>query len=161
MHEDLHAALNVLDDVGTIFQLIEHVDALELHILLVLQRVLQRRPEVHGDSAQLDFYGNILLAIQEIHRHLHDDVKAAIPIGLGIGDVVLHLHDLQVVLKGKHLHQRTNVVDVRNDDAHAGDVQDVFFHGAHGYRHAVAIELVVDALRRLDARLYMVNRVSA
>ena len=94
MHQDLHAAFDVLDNIGTVFQLVEHIDAFNLGILLVLQRMLKRCPKVHRYGAQLNFNRHVLFPVKEIDRHLHDDMKAAISIWLGMGDVVLHLHDL-------------------------------------------------------------------
>ena len=103
MHQDLHTTLDVLDDIGAVFQLVEHVNAFNLGILLVLQRMLKRCPKVHRYGAQLDFNRHILFPVKEIDGHLHNDVKATVSVWLGVRDIVLHLYDLQIVLQGKNL----------------------------------------------------------
>ena len=65
MHQNLHTALDILDDIGTVFQLVEHIDAFNLGILLVLQRMLKRCPKVHRYSAQLNFNRHILFPVKE------------------------------------------------------------------------------------------------
>ena len=161
MHQNLHATLDVLDDIGAIFQLVEHVDAFNLGILLVLQRMLKRCPKVHCYRAQLDFNRHILFPIKEINRHLHDDMKAAVSVWLGVRDVVLHLHDLQIVLQGKNLQQGAHIVDIGNDYTHARNVQDVFLHGFQRYRNTVTIQFVIHAFGCLDTRFNVMDRVAA
>ena len=103
--ENLHARFDVLDDAAAILQLAVGIDALDLAFRLVLQVVLEARPEVHGDGAQLNLDRHHLLGIEEIHGNADDHVQAAVPVGLGVGDIVLDRDDFQIVLTLQQVEQ--------------------------------------------------------
>ena len=122
--------------------------------------MLERSPVVHRNGANLHFDRHHLLVVHEVHGHAHDNVQAAVPVGLGVLDIVLHAHDFKVVLAAQQPHQLFHVVLVRANDANARNVHQVFFQVADSRLFTVAQQLVVDAHRRLHARLDMVNRVA-
>ena len=58
-------------------------------VVLVVDLVLEARPEVHRDRPDLHLDGDVVRSRGEEHRHLHDQVQALVAVLLRLGDVVL------------------------------------------------------------------------
>ena len=111
--------------------LVEHADALRAqaqlgnhvlllrHALFVLHLVFQAGPEIHGDGANLHLHGQLALLVGKEHRNAHNQVQAAIAVGLGALDVVLAGDQLHVVLAQKRLRKLVDIVHIGTDDAYA------------------------------------------
>ena len=84
---------------------------------------------------------------------LHDEVQAAVAVGLGVCDIVLSLEEGDVVLLQKGLRQLIDVRRVGADDPHPRDVAEVFLDALHRQGQALALELLQDALRGLEPGL--------
>ena len=123
--------------------------------------MLEARPKIHGDRAELDLDAHGALPVRKKDGDLHDHVIAAVAVLLGFADVVLDLKHGDVVLAGEHLGDRVDVVDERADDAHARHVVQVLFDRLDGQRQAAAAQLADDAQRALDARGDALDRVAA
>ncbi len=130
-----------------------------LQALFVAQLVLQTRPKVHRNRAQLDFHAHPFGFVAQENRHLHDEVQAAVAVRLRVLDVVLPLNQRDVILPQQRIREQVNVLRKRADDAHTGDVIEVFLDGAQRHRQIAPLELFKDALRTFQPRLDGLNRV--
>ena len=129
-------------------------------ILLVADLVLKACPPVHGDGAELHLDAHHALLIVQEDGRFHDEVQAAVAVGLGLGDVVLALEERDIVLLQKGVGE---LVDIRRegaDDAHAGDVVEIFLDALHRQREAAALELFGNALGGLEARFDALDGVA-
>ena len=120
--------------------------------------MLEARPEVHGDGSQLNFDRHHLLGIEEVHGNANDHVQAAVPVGLGVGDIVLDRDDFQVVLTLQQVEQVVHVADIGANHADARDVHDVLLDVLERALLAVAADLLDNALGGLHTRLDMMDR---
>ena len=127
--------------------------------VLVVDLVLEARPEVHGDRAELHLDRHLHAPRRQEHRHLDDDVQALVAVGLGGGDVVLHLAHRDVVLLGEQVEQAIRVVREARRHAHAGDVHDPGADAVERGLHALAHDLVDEAVGRLHAAGDVLDRV--
>ena len=84
-----------------------------------------------------------------------------VAVALGIFYIVFFFNELNVVLLGQQARHREYILHIAAHHAHARDVAQVLFRVGHGHRHADFFELAADALRRLDARLDMMDGVVA
>ena len=150
--ELFHARVKLRTHLRALEQLA--VDVIELRqILLVADLVLKACPPVHGDGAELHLDAHHALLIVQEDGRFHDEVQAAVAVGLGRGNVVLALEERNVVLLQKGIGE---LVDIRRegaDDAHADDVVEIFLDALHRQREAAALELFGDALGGLEARV--------
>lgn len=87
-------------------------------------------------------------------------MQASVTTRLGILDVVLCLHNVNVILHGQHIRQLINVIDKRADNADTGDIVQIFFDALNGNRNMQTIELFVNAHRLFQPRLDAFNRVA-
>ena len=83
----------------------------------------------------------------------HDQVKAAVSVGLGLGDVVLPLEERDIVLAQKGVGQLVDIRWVRADHAHARDIVQIFFDAVHCERITAARELFHNAFGRFEPGL--------
>ena len=120
--------------------------------------MLETCPEVHGDGTQLNLDRHHLLGIEEVHGNADDHVQAAIPVGLGVSNIVFDRDDFQVVLALQQVEQVVHVADIGADHADARDVHDVLLDVLERALLAVAANLLDDALGSLHARFDMVDR---
>lgn len=91
------------------------VDVIELRqILLVADLVLKACPPVHGDGAELHLDAHHALLIVQEDGRFHDEVQAAVAVGLGLGDVVLALEERDIVMLQKGVGK---LVDIRREGA--------------------------------------------
>ena len=120
--------------------------------------MLQARPEVHRDRAQLQFDAHGLRALRQEDRHLQNQVQAAVAIGLWGLDIVFFLDQRQVVLPHEHIRNRIDILDERADHADAADIVQILHHGLERDRIAAPLELADDAARGLDTAFDRVDR---
>ena len=130
-----------------------------LTLKLVLDLVLKRSPEIHGNSPYLNFHLNINDAVRQIHRQRHYHVIAAIAAGLRIHDVILNSKDLNVLLVADHLSDPVNIRCKRAYDTNTSYVIDVAHHVLDGGLIAVSLKLFYYALRSLDSCLNVLDGV--
>ena len=119
--------------------------------------MLEARPEIHRDRAQLKLDAHRDRALGQKDRHLKDQMQAAVAVRLGtadrILDIVLFLDERQIALPHEHVRYGINILNERTDHADAADVVQVVHHGLKRHRKAAALELAHDAARRFDAAL--------
>ena len=123
MVEAFHVGVEPVGGVGGRRQLGEQVLGY-MAVVLVVDLVLEARPEIHGDGAQLHLDGHGLRARRQEDRHLDDEMQAAIPVRLRVRDVVLLLEQRDVVLREQQVADAVDVMRERTDDADVGDVRD-------------------------------------
>lgn len=90
--------------------------------MLVLNYVLEARPEVHRLIANLNLYGNHARPPLKEDIHGHNQVKATIPVRFRLGDVVVLLDYRKSRYSREHIMDDEDVIfEVRND-AHSSNV---------------------------------------
>ena len=120
--------------------------------------MLEARPEIHRDRAQLKLDAHRDCALGQKDRHLKDQMQAAVAVRLGTADIVLFLDERQIALPHEHVRYGINILNERTDHANAADVVQVVHHGLKRHRKAAALELAHNAARRFDAALDRVDR---
>ena len=120
--------------------------------------MLEARPEIHRDRAQLKLDAHRDRALGQKDRHLKDQMQAAVAVRLGIGNVVFLLDQRQVVLPHEHVRYRVNILDKRTDYTDTANIVQIVYHGLKRHRKAAALELAHNAARRFDAALDRVDR---
>ncbi|MNE83070.1 hypothetical protein D3C80_1798560 [compost metagenome] len=121
--------------------------------------MLKTGPKVHRDRPDLHLYANIFLPVGYKYRHLYNKVQAAIAIRLRIFNIILHLQQHNIALVREH---RANLVYIRNKracNAQPRYIPDVSANAVKGQLIIFAVQLLYNALRRLDAGAGMLNRV--
>ena len=120
-------------------------------VVLVVDLVLEARPEVHRDRADLDLDGDVGGAARADDGHGNDEVQRLVPVLLRVGDVIAFLDEGDVGQAEQEMLDRVHVLHEGARDAHASDVLDVlldrlgregdaftarFGHDARGGLHA-------------------------
>ena len=148
-----------MDHVGTFPQL-PHDGLAVLHLLFILHIVVERRPEVHRNRADLDFTANRPHLVAEIHRDFDDQVIAPVSVVLRHFDVVLDRDDPNVLLPRQHPRDFIDVVDVRAQHANPRDVRQVLRHVVHRHLKPHLLELSRDGGRLFQPAFDKLDRVS-
>ena len=112
---------------------------------LVLHLVLKTGPEVHGNGADLHLHLDLPLLPGEEHRDADDQVQAAVTVGLGVLDIILFLHQGDIILAGERIGQGIDVIHIGADHPDAGQVMDLRFQILHGEGDALADHFLNDA----------------
>ena len=107
---------------------------------LVAQRMLQTRPVVHRDRAELHFDRRVMRAARQEHRHRIDHMQRAVAVLLGVAYVILHAQHLNVRLRREVIRHRIHVVPVIADHAYASDVEQVVTNRLHRIGKATSVE---------------------
>ena len=97
-------------------------------LIFVLQRVLNRRPEIHRHRADLDFHLDALRAVHRLHGIVNNEVIAPVTAVLHVADVVFLALNLNI---RPLLDQVGNLFDIFNelaDDADARDILHLLLH---------------------------------
>ena len=127
--------------------------------VLVVDLVLEARPEVHRDRAELHLDGDLDAPAREEDGHLDDRVQALVAVRLRLGDVVLHGAHGDVVLLGEQVEQAVGILREARRDADAGDVGDRVPDAVERRFHALADDLVDQAVGALHAARHVFDRV--
>ena len=90
--------------------------------------MLQTRPEVHCDCADLHLYLHLLLKICKKNRNAYNQMKAAVAVRLWIDNIILSGNQRDVILYQKRLCDLVYIIDIRTDHTYAGCVIDIFFN---------------------------------
>ena len=91
----LKAAFNQLQGHGVLLHF--PADLILIIIFpLITDPMLHAGPEIHGQGPKLDLHRIILHGVQTVDRHPKHDMKAAVPTGLWILDIILLLNDNQI-----------------------------------------------------------------
>ena len=122
--------------------------------------MLKRRPEIHGNGAQLHLHLHRALLALEENGHLDDEMQTAIPARLGRGHVVAALDEPHVILGKQRFGQGEHVLGERAHHAHARHVVDVLLDGVHRHGEALAGELLRQAVGALQARFDGLNGIA-
>lgn len=157
--QTLHAAVEF---GGGIRCIREAVDEVRGHLVreLVVDLVLEARPEVHRYRAELHLHRHRERTGRQEHGHLDDRVQALVAVGLGVGDVVLDRAHGHVVLRGEQVEQSVYVGDEAAGHAHTGDVGDLCANAVEvGLVDALAGDLLDDAVGRLQPTLHVLDGV--
>ena len=115
--------------------------------------MLETGPPVHRDRAELDLDLHEPFLIVQEDGGLHDQVQAAVAVGLGVCDIVFAFDERNIILAQQRVGQFIDVRRVRADDAHARDVVEVLLDALHRQGVAAAGELFHDALRGFETGL--------
>ena len=86
-------------------------------------------------------------------------MERAVAVEIRRPDIVLPLDQLHVALAQEHLLHAVYIVDVAAHHADARDVVDVFLGGLHRDLAALALQLLDDALGRLQAAFHMMDGI--
>ena len=156
----LHVSVQRGDTVGCVQKLAVKLFG-NVRGFLVAQLVFQAGPEVHGDGADLYLHGQNELAFAQKHRHLHNQVQAAVAVWLGRGDVVARLYQPDIVLSGEQLADGVGIVEVGANHADARNVVQIVHCRLRGDGQPLAFELLGNALRAFDPAFHMMDRVAA
>jgi hypothetical protein len=84
---------------------------------------------------------------------------ALVAVGLGIGDIILDDQHLHIVLIADHIRDLVNILLEGADDPNPRDIVDIPEHIFHRHLMSLLVQLLHDALRRLDARFHMLNGI--
>ena len=109
--------------------------------------MLETRPEIHRDRADLKFDRYVPDAVTHENRDLDDQVQALVAVGFRIGDVVLALDHPKVRLAGEHLGDSVRVGNEAAGDTYSSDVEDVLRDVVDRQRDVQALSLSQDAVR--------------
>ena len=90
--------------------------------------MLETRPEIHGNGAELHLNLHHPFLIVQIDRCLHDKVKAPVAILLGVLYVILLLEQGNVILGQQIAAQKVNIIGKGTDYPYAGDIMQLFFN---------------------------------
>ncbi|CDN43305.1 hypothetical protein BN871_CT_00050 [Paenibacillus sp. P22] len=112
-------------------------------LVLVVERMLDRRPEIHRQRSDLNLGKHFLEADRRLHRILDDHVIAAVAAVLEVGDVILLVDQLQILPGADDCSDTQDVVDELAHDADACDVLDARLQLVH--RHVQAAGFIQDA----------------
>ena len=123
----------------------------------VVDLVLQRGPEVHGHSPDLDFHVDELGAIGEKHRYLQNHMQALVAVELGRTNIVLDLHHAQIRLRAQHLRHPVGVGDEAAGNADPGDVADGVPDGLQRGLAAIALYLVQNSVKGLQPVVHVLD----
>ena len=88
---ELEVLAHSLGDMG-------HNILLVWNVLLVFELVLQARPEIHGNRADLHLDFHVFFKICKIHRNPDNQVQAAVPVRLRVNNVILARHQRHIIL---------------------------------------------------------------
>ena len=122
--------------------------------------MLFRSPEFHGDGAQLHLHLHEPLFVLQEDGDLHDEVEAAVAVGLGILDIILAPDQPDVVLLQETVRQHIDVVYEGTDHPDAGDVEDILRDGFQREGQVLPHHLVQDAGWGLQAVLDGIDGVA-
>jgi hypothetical protein len=147
--QTFHPRVELGRRAGGIRQLVEQLRR-HLAVVLVVDLVLEARPEVHRDRPDLHLDADGVRPRRQEHRHLHDEVQALVAVLLRLGDVVLDADDAHVLLGGEQLGDPVGVRDEAAGDAHAGDVGDGLPDRVERGLDALAAHLVHHAVEALE-----------
>ncbi|CDN43948.1 hypothetical protein BN871_DW_00140 [Paenibacillus sp. P22] len=128
-------------------------------VVFVIQLVLEACPEIHRNRADLHLDEHLLLTIRHVDRHLDQKMEALIAVRLGMGDIILDLHDGEILLHLEHVVDQVNIGYKRAGDPQAGDILDLLLDRGQRELAVFAVDLVHDAFRRFHARLRMLDRI--
>ena len=148
--QPLHARVELRSRVCGIREPVEEF-LRHLAVVLVIDLVLEARPEVHRDRADLHLDGHRVRARREEHRHLDDEVQALVAVVLRLGDVVLHLQHLDVALHRQQLGEPVGVGHEAACHPHAGDVGDGLADRVERGLDSLALHLGDDAVEALQS----------
>ena len=90
--------------------------------------MVEARPEIHRNRANLDFHPDETLLIRKIDRYLRNDVIGAIAVILRIPNIILNLQDMHIVLPHHHTGERVNIVHEGADNTHTRNVIEILRH---------------------------------
>ena len=97
--DSLHPPVQLGADFGTLIQVVpDLVCHILRNILLIAYLMLKASPPVHGDGPELHLHLHHLLPVVEEYRYLYYKMEAPVTVGLRILDIVLLLHQLDVIL---------------------------------------------------------------
>ena len=123
--------------------------------------MVERRPEVHCNRADLNFASHRPHLVAEIHRNFDNQVIASVSVVLRRFDVVLDRDDPNVLLPRQHPRDFIDVVDVRAQHANPRDVRQVLRHVVHRHLKPHFLELARDGRRLFQSAFDEFNRVAA
>ncbi len=122
----LHLRLNGLQILRTLKQRLGMLRQLCVwQIRLITQRVLQARPIIHCNCAELHLHRRVMRARRQKHWHSVNHVQTAVPIRLWVFNVILNLQHLNIRLLGKVLRNRVHVVAIVANHADSSHVEEV------------------------------------
>ena len=110
--------------------------------------MLQGRPEIHGDGADLDLHLGILLSVRQIHRDRHHHMVALIAVGFWIFNIVFDVEHRNIRLPGDHIRDGINIRHKRTDNADPRNIVQVLHHIFNRNLPSVMLQLFYDAGRR-------------
>ena len=157
----LHAKVQKFDLLGTIAKLVgECFCPLRRKVVLIVELMLEARPEVHRDGSELYLDLHVAFLVFKEDRYLDDEMQAPVTARLRILDVVLPGDQGDVVLRKKCIGYLVDVVREGADDAYAGDVVDVLLDRAQVQRDVLPSHLTEQAVDRLDSACDVLDRVT-
>ncbi len=123
--------------------------------------MLQRCPEVHGNGANLHLHRHKNFPFLQENRNLNHNMQAAIPIGLGLLNIIPPLHHPHIVLLDEQVCNGINIVNVGADDPNACNVCELLGCRFNGQRNPLSAELFRNGGQTLHAGLHVMNGVPA
>ena len=95
--ELFHAPVELFGGVRGVTQVSDEVVG-DFAVVFVVNLVFEAGPEVHGDGTDLYFDSDGDWPGGEEHGDIDDGVQAFVPVGFGVGNVVLDFADFHVCL---------------------------------------------------------------
>lgn len=158
----LHLHFDVLQAAGAIQQRLRMLGQLGVRqVALVTQRMLQARPVVHRDRAELDLHRHVMLAGGEEHRGGVDHMQRTVSVLLGALDVILDAQHLDVGLRRQVVRYRIHIVTVVADHSNTGDIEEIVAYGFDGDRQVAPFQLADDRFDGFQPAFHVVDRIVA
>ena len=111
--------------------------------------MLQTCPEIHGNGAELNLRFHVFPFVGQENRNIQYQMKASVAVILRVFDIVLFAQKKDVPLSGKKLRKTVNIVGKRADNPQSRHVGQLFPDILYRDRISLALQLLIDALRRL------------
>ena len=91
--------------------------------------MFQTCPQVHRHRAQLQLHRNHLLFVHKIYRYADNHVKTAVPVLLGLRDIILDIHYVNIILRQQSVSDQIYILYIRTDNTDPGDIINIIAGG--------------------------------